>query len=82
MDKEIWYWEYTLKVWNSADSQEELRSGIVSAETMTEAIKILTEDYYGDETMEVHMLKPITDTVFEFDMVNDMKDFDFTITRK
>ena len=79
----VWYWEYTAKIWNTADSQEEIRSGIVSACNMTQATKILENDYYGEELMEIHMLKPIIDVVFEFDYVNsDCDDFDFIITKK
>lgn len=81
-DKTMWYWEYQLKVFD-IDSKEEIRSGIVSANTFTEAMEEI-EDYYKDEIIEVQMLKPIVDNVFDFKYV--MEDpsinFDFTITRK
>ena len=81
MTNEVWYWEYQLKVWNDIDSKEEIRSGVVAADTITEAMKEI-EDYYGDEIMEVQMLKAITDGVFEFQDVMEDTDFDFVISKK
>ena len=77
----IWYWEYQLKIWDEIDSKEEIRSGVVAADTITEAMKKI-EDYYGDEIMEVQMLKAITDGVFEFQYVMEDTDFDFVISKK
>ena len=81
MTSEVWYWEYQLKIWNEIDSKEEIRSGVVAADTITEAMKEI-EDYYGDEIMEVQMLKAITDGVFEFQYVMEDTDFDFVISKK
>ena len=81
MTNEVWYWEYQLKVWNDIDDKEEIRSGVVAADTITEAMKEI-EDYYGDEIMEVQMLKAITDGVFEFQYVMEDPDFDFVISKK
>lgn len=81
MTNEVWYWEYQLKFWNDIDSKEEIRSGVVAANTITEAMKEI-EDYYGDEIMEVQMLKAITDGVFEFQCVMEDTDFDFVISKK
>ena len=81
MTNEVWYWEYQLKVWNDIDSKEEIRSGVVAANTITEAMKEI-EDYYRDEIMEVQMLKAITDGVFEFQYVMEDPDFDFVISKK
>jgi len=81
MTNEVWYWEYQLKVWNEIDSKEEIRSGVVAADTITEAMKEIG-DYYGDEIMEVQMLKAITDGVFEFQDVMEDTDFDFVISKK
>ena len=77
----VWYWEYQLKIWDEIDSKEEIRSGVVAADTITEAMKEI-EDYYGDEIMEVQMLKAITDGVFEFQCVMEDTDFDFVISKK
>lgn len=77
----VWYWEYQLKVWDEIDSKEEIRSGVVAADTITEAMEEI-EDYYGDEIMEVQMLKAITDGVFEFQYVMEDTDFDFVISKK
>lgn len=81
MTNVVWYWEYQLKIWNEIDSKEEIRSGVVAADTITEAMKEI-EDYYGDEIMEVQMLKAITDGVFEFQYVMEDTDFDFVISKK
>ena len=81
MTNEVWYWEYQLKVWNDIDSKEEIRSGVVAANTITEAMKEI-EDYYRDEIMEVQMLKAITDGVFEFQCVMEDTNFDFVISKK
>lgn len=81
MTNEVWYWEYQLKIWDEIDEKEEMRSGIVAADTITEAMKEI-EDYYGDEIMEVQMLKAITDGVFEFQYVMEDLDFDFVISKK
>ena len=81
MTNEVWYWEYQLKIWDDIDEKEEMRSGIVAANTITEAMKEI-EDYYGDEIMEVQMLKAITDGVFEFQDVMEDTDFDFVISKK
>lgn len=77
----VWYWEYQLKIWDETDDKEEIRSGVVAADTITEAMKEI-EDYYGDEIMEVQMLKAITDGVFEFQDVMEDTDFDFVISKK
>ena len=81
MTNEVWYWEYQLKIWDDVDDKEEIRSGVVAADTITEAMKEI-EDYYGDEIMEVQMLKAITDGVFEFQYVMEDTDFDFVISKK
>ena len=81
MTNEVWYWEYQLKIWDDVDDKEEIRSGVVAADTITEAMKEI-EDYYGDEIMEVQMLKAITDDVFEFQNVMEYTDFDFVISKK
>lgn len=81
MANAVWYWEYQLKIWDEIDSKEEIRSGVVAADTITEAMKEI-EDYYGDEIMEVQMLKAITDYVFEFQYVMEDTDFDFVISKK
>ena len=80
-EKSIWYWEYIIKVYDMDEEKEDSRAGIVAASTITEAMEAI-EDYYGDEILEVHMLKAITDIVMDFDLVNCDCGFDFTINRK
>ena len=78
----MWYWEYQIKIWYEADSQEEIRSGVVAANTFTEAMGEI-EKYYGDEIVEVQMLKAIVDgVVFDFQSVMEDTDFDFTIDKR
>ncbi len=81
MSKELWYWEYILKIWNSVDDQEEFRSGVVAATSFSEAADLI-EQYYGDEIMDIETLKPIVDTVFDFDEVREDDSFDFHINEK
>ena len=81
MTNAVWYWEYQLKIWDEVYDKEEIRSGVIAANTITEAMKEI-EDYYGDEIMEVQMLKAITDGVFEFQYVMEDTDFDFVISKK
>lgn len=77
----VWYWEYQLKILDEIDNKEEIRSGVVAADTFTEAMKEI-EDYYGNEIMEVQMLKAIVDGAFEFQNVMENTDFDFVISKK
>ena len=81
MANAVWYWEYQLKIWDEIDDKEEIRSGVVAANTITEAMEEI-EDYYGDEIEEVQMLKAITDDIFEFQHVMEDTDFDFVISKK
>lgn len=77
----MWYWEYQLQFWDEIDKKETTRSGLVAANTITEAMQEI-EKYYGDEIMEIQMLKPITDGLFEFQYVMEDTDFNFIISKK
>ena len=81
MTNKIRYYEYQLKAWNDIDEKEEMCAGIVSAATITEAMKEI-EDYYGDDIEEVQMLKAITDGVFDFESVREDTYFDFVVSKK
>ena len=74
----MWYWEYKVKILD-ADGEDTL-AGIVTGNTLTEAMQQI-EDYYG-EIIEVQMLKAITDGVFEFRAVMDDDEFDYVISEK
>ena len=65
MDR-LWYWEYTIVYYNINDGQYDTRSGVVTAENMTEAIEILN-DFYGSDIVDVKTLRAVTDGVLEFD---------------
>ena len=80
----MWYFEYIVKVWEKVDDNSFLitRSGLVTGDCLTDAVKEL-ESYYYDELEEIRMLKAITDGVFEFESVKeDHYNFDFIINRK
>jgi len=77
----VWYWEYQLKFWNEIDYKEEIRSGVVAADTMTEAMQDI-EEYYGKDIMEIQMLKPIVYGIFEFQNVMEDTDFNYIISKK
>jgi len=80
-----WYWEYIITFWNEIDSKAEERAGVVLAETLSEAMQIISE-YYGEESiLDVKTFKPIIDgAVFDFQDTTDEKfcDFDFSISKK
>lgn len=77
----MWYWEYQLKIWDEIDAKEEIRCGVVTGKEIIDAMKELY-DYYGDEIMEVQMLKAIIDGVFDFQYAMEEENFDYVITRK
>ena len=82
MNKEIWYYQYTILFYDCVDMKEEIRSGVLPAASWKEAAEIL-EESYKDELMEIHMLKPIIDgKVFDFMEAENSGDFDFTIEEK
>lgn len=79
---DYWYYEYQVKIWGELDNDEEIRCGVIPAESMADVMKEL-EDYYGDELMEVQMLKPIYEgLVFDFKGVMDESEFNYVITKK
>ena len=81
----IWYWEYQLKIWdeyNYEEGEEVIHCGVVAADSMTEAMKQI-ENYYGDDIIELQMLKPIVEgMVFDFEEVTKEIDLDFEINKK
>lgn len=64
--KEIWYWEYQVKIWDDIDEQEEIRSGVVASEGGFAGAMSEIEAYYGRDIIEVQLLKAIMDGVLEF----------------
>ncbi len=79
MDKELWFWQYEVLILE--ERKQKIRSGLCVGDTMSEVVSWL-EGYYGDELMELHMLKPVIEGVFEFDFMSKDDSFDFTISRK
>ena len=81
MSKEIWYYEYIVKIWG-IDHKEEMLEGVVPAESMSAAVADI-ESYYGNELMEIRMIKPIIEgPVFDFQLAMDEPNFDFVIKAK
>lgn len=79
---EVWYYEYTVEVFDEINRKEERRSGVVPAKSMSDAVAQL-EKYYGCELMSLEMLKPITEGIlFDFQEANNDSDFDYVISRK
>ena len=79
--EQMWYWQYTLKVWDEIDKKEEMRSGVIAAEDIVKAIETLYS-YYGEDIMDVQSLKPILSTVFDFKSASEESDFDFEVHKK
>ena len=76
----MWYYEYIVKVLG-INNEEEICAGVVPAESMAAAVEDM-ESYYGNDLMEIHMLKPIVEgPVFDFQSAMDESNFDFTINR-
>lgn len=64
--QDVWYWEYTIVYYNINDGQYDTRSGVVTAENITEAIETLN-DFYGSDIVNIKTLRAVTDGVLEFD---------------
>lgn len=80
MNREIWYYEYIVKVLD-IDDKEEVLAGVVPAESMSGAVADI-ESFYGNDLMEIHMVKPIVEgPVFDFQLAMDEPSFDFTINK-
>ena len=84
MASTIWYWEYQLKVWdeyNYEEGEEVVHCGVVAADSMTEAMQQI-ENYYGNDIIELQMLRPIVEGIFDFEEVTKETDFDFEINKR
>ena len=81
MKKELWYWQYQVKIWDENGNKEHTCSGLVAATTITKAMKKL-DLFYKETLMDVQALKPIMDGVFEFQLAADDDSFDYVINRK
>ena len=77
----VWYWQYEVEIWDDIDREETVRCGVVTGEKITDAMQTLY-NYYGEDIINVHTLKALTDTVFEFKDVMENADFDYMISEK
>lgn len=77
----VWYWQYEVEIWDDIDREETVRCGVVTGEKITDAMQMLY-NYYGEDIINVHTLKALTDTVFEFKDVMENADFDYVISEK
>ena len=79
----IWYYEYTVKIWQPYDSKETICSGLVPASSFINAIELLETKWYGNDILEIQMLKPIYEgIVFEFQHAAEDTTLDFVINKK
>ena len=76
----MWYWQYELIV---VDFDEEgglaTRCGVVAAKDIVSAVKELDSFY---EIEEIKELQAITDTVFDFEDVQNEPNFRYKINKK
>lgn len=80
---DIWYYEYTVKIWQSYDKEETICSGLVPASSFINAIELLETKWYGTDILEIQMLKPIYEgIVFEFQQAMEDPTLDFVISKK
>ena len=80
-EKTLWYWQYEIIVFDDEDYSQERRSGVVSGYEWEDAMRQIQE-YYGRDIEEITLLKPLFDTVLEFQQVNDEPTCNFRITMK
>ena len=74
---EVWYWEYIIDYCDETDGTIEERQGILAAENLQEAVKLLCS-YYGDGCIDnIKTLQAFTDTVVDF---KDVRDHDFKVS--
>ena len=76
-----WFWEYEI-ICNYEDYNPECRHGIVYGDTFSDAM-LAIEEYYGTDIVEIHLLRPLMQTVFEFEAItSDSPECTFSIVRK
>lgn len=73
----LWYWEYIIDYYDEVDGTIEERQGILAAEDIQEAMKLLCS-YYGDTCIEnIKTLQAFADMVIDF---KDVRDHDFKVS--
>lgn len=78
---DIWWWQYTVELWDERENEEKTVSGLTFGETLTDAVKNL-DAYYGDAILNIKCFKSLDDGhCFEFGSPAT-DDFDFEITPK
>ncbi len=80
MEKELWFWQYEIVIWEADKKERENISGLVAGKNIVNAVKYLYS-YYGESIMNIKCLKTISDTVLEFDD-EYLDDFDYQIIKK
>ena len=62
----MWFWQYRVEILSfGKDGGESIVAGLVTGETIVDAVKALDE-YYGEELIDILGCKVITENVFEF----------------
>ena len=60
------YWEYVIKYQDPSDSIEEERSGVVTGDSISEAIKEI-EEYYGkDDIIDIISFRYLAEFLIDF----------------
>ena len=82
----MWFYQYKILTTESSENPpiEKLvyRSGLVPAKTFKEATNVLAEYYGEDHLIEICGLKPVFETLVEFQDANKESYFDYRIHPK
>ena len=78
----FWYYEYTIQYYDDIEDCSYERSGVITANTIIEAVELLC-DFYGESQIEnIFTLKPIIEGgVLEFEAINKNEDIDLFINK-
>lgn len=78
----FWYYEYTIECYDDINDCSCERSGVITANTIIEAVELLC-DFYGESQIEnILTLKPIMEGgVLEFEAINKNEDINLLINK-
>ena len=68
--KDIWYWKYTVAIFDDIENYERVISGITVGHTMADAVATI-EGYYGNALVRLEYLESIVDDILEFGVASD-----------
>ena len=78
----FWYYEYTIQYYDDVEDCSYERSGVITANTIIEAVELLC-DFYGESQIEnIFTLKSIAEGgVLDFQEINKNEDIDLFINK-